>query len=93
MTAEEPETYAKEYEEALGADAAKAFEHGFPRYLAAFVFDIPFIQEPALRLLEKISEALPMTFWNFNPKDDWLAETPSQKEVRRTDRFCPAAPA
>ena len=85
LAAEEPETYAKEYEEALNAKAEEAFEHGFPRYLAAFVFDIPFIPEPTLRLLEKISEALPwpMTFWNFNPKDDWLAETPSQNDVKR----------
>ena len=82
---ENQETYAKEYEEALreGTDAAKAFEYGFPRYLAAFVFDVPFISKPALSLLEKMSEALPMTFWNFNPKDDWLAETPSEKEVKR----------
>ena len=85
LVQEEQNTYAKEYEDALSqaTDAKKAFEVGFPRYLTVFVFDIPFIPEPTLRLLEKISEAIPMTFWNFNPKDDWLAETPSQKEVVR----------
>ena len=83
LAEEEPETYAKEYVEAFQAQADTAFEHGFPRYLAVFVFDVPFIAEPTMRLLEKISEALPMTFWNFNPKGDWLAETPSTNEVKR----------
>ncbi|MBR6471887.1 MAG: exodeoxyribonuclease V subunit gamma, partial [Victivallales bacterium] len=85
LVQENQNSYAKEFEDALSpaTDAKKAFEVGFPRYPAVFVFDIPFIPEPMLRLLEKISEAMPMTFWNFNPKDDWLAETPSQKEVAR----------
>ncbi|MBO4619613.1 MAG: exodeoxyribonuclease V subunit gamma [Victivallales bacterium] len=83
LAAEEPETYAKEYVEAFQTRADQAFEHGFPHYLAVFVFDVPFISEPTMRLLEKISEALPITFWNFNPKGDWLAETPSANEVKR----------
>ena len=76
-------TYALEYELALQADAKKAFDFGFPKYKAVFLFDIPFMSQPTLRLLEKMSEAMPMTFWLFNPKDDWLAETNSEKEAKR----------
>ncbi len=85
LVQENPGTYAREYETALNeeTDAAKAFVYGFPKYLAVYVFDVPFISEPTLRLMEKMSEAMPMTFWNFNPMDEWLAETPSRKEVRR----------
>ena len=83
LAAEDPETYAKEYEEALRADADAAFANGFPRYRAVFLFDLPFIPAPTMLLLKKMAEALPMAFWNFNPKDDWLADTPSQAEVKR----------
>ena len=85
LVAENPNTYASDYACALqpGSDATEALRHDFPKYLAIHVFDIPFMPEPTLRLLEKISEALPITFWNFNPLGDWLGETPSQQEAQR----------
>jgi len=85
LVAENPDSYASDFERALQpeTDAALAMQHGFPKYLAVHVFDIPFMPEPTLRLLEKIAEALPVTFWNFNPLGDWLGETPSLKEAQR----------
>ena len=80
---EDKNTYALEYELALKSDASKAFEFGFPRYQAVFIFDVPFMSRPTLRILEKMSEAMSMTIWLFNPMDDWLAETISEKEAKR----------
>ncbi|MBR6372511.1 MAG: exodeoxyribonuclease V subunit gamma [Victivallales bacterium] len=81
-------TYAQDYAEAFqpGAEAHKALECGFPKYMAVHVFDAPFMSEPTLRILEKIAEAFPMTFWLFNPQGDWLADTPAEKEVKRMIR-------
>ncbi len=83
LVAENDGTYARDYDAAFqtGAEAAEALRHGFPRYQAVHVFDISFMPEPTLRLLEKIAEALPVTFWTFNPLDDWLGETPSRAEA------------
>jgi len=85
LVAGNPNTYASDYACALqpGSNATEAIRHEFPKYLAVHVFDIPFMPEPTLRLLEKISEAMPLTFWNFNPLGDWLGETPSQQEAQR----------
>ncbi|MBO4513448.1 MAG: exodeoxyribonuclease V subunit gamma [Victivallales bacterium] len=81
-------TYAQDYAKAFqpGADAHKALDCGFPKYMAIHVFDTPFMSEPTLRILEKMAEAFPMTFWLFNPQGDWLADTPAEKEVKRTIR-------
>ena len=81
-------TYAQDYAQAFqpDVDADKAQEHGFPNYMAIHVFDTPFMSEPTLRILERISEASPMTFWMFTPKVDWLLDTPSEKEVRNDIR-------
>ena len=83
LAAEEPQTYADDYAAALqeGADASRAFQNGFPRYLSIHIFDIPFMPEPTLRLLEKIAETTPLTFWTFNPISNWLAETSSKREA------------
>lgn len=78
-------TYAQDYAKAFqpGADAHDALGCGFPKYMAIHVFDTPFMSEPALHILEKMSEAMPITFWLFNPMYDWLADTPSAKEVKK----------
>ncbi len=84
LAAEDPRTYAADYEKAFSAgwDAKAAFAHGFPRYQEVHIFDIPFMPEPVLHLLEKISGAFPVTFWTFNPQADaWLGESPSVREA------------
>ena len=86
LAAQEPQTYARDYEEALRLPATRAFDGGFPRYLAVHLFDVPFIAEPALRLLQKFAEAVPMTFWTWNPARGWLGETPALKSVIRALR-------
>ena len=85
LVEEVPQTYADDYAAALSSDAdpSRAFQNGFPNYLSIHIFDIPFMPEPTLRLLEKIAEAKPITFWTFNPLGNWLAETSSKKEVLR----------
>lgn len=82
---ENKNSYASMYADALKktGDPQKAFTNGFPRYRAVHIFDIPFIQYPALCMLKKISSALPLVFWTFNPGKDWLAESPSKPERTR----------
>ena len=79
-------TYARQYDQALNGDrdgSREAYAHGFPEYLSIHVFDIPFIPEPSLHILEKIAKTVPVKFWVFNPQDDWIADTPSATEVKR----------
>ena len=85
LVGENDDTYARQYETALAEPdgSGKACRCGFPDYLSVHVFDIPFIPEPTLRLLEKISRTFPMKFWNFNPTGAWLGETPSSGENAR----------
>ena len=85
LTEENPGTYVAAYERAFAEpDGSRtAFADGFPKYLSVHVFDIPFIPEPTLKMLEKIAHTLPMKFWIFNPMDNWLAETPSRNETKR----------
>lgn len=69
-----PGTYVKDYEKALdpAADLESAFAHGFPRYEAVHVFDTTFAPKIFLDFLKRISEKLPVTFWNFRPlKRQW----------------------
>ena len=83
LVTQEKETYALDYEKALCKtfDARTAFDNGFPKYLGVHVFDIPFMPEATMCLLNKISEAMPITFWSFNPLvGDWLAETQSKQK-------------
>jgi len=88
LAAEDPGTYARDFETAFlpETDAAAALRNGFPHYRGIHVFDIPFLPEPMLRLLEKISEAIPLNVWCFNPQSEWLANTPSSRETVREMR-------
>ncbi len=83
LTAEDPHSYARDYETAFRPEtrADTALRHGFPHYRGIHVFDISFLPEPMLRMLEKISEAIPMHVWCFNPQSEWLADTPSKRET------------
>ncbi len=77
-------SYAKDYDCALSADNhRKAIDNGFPDYISVHVFDIPDMPEPTLRLLEKLSDELDVTFWTFNPCGDWLADTLTKKSAVR----------
>ncbi|MBO7721116.1 MAG: exodeoxyribonuclease V subunit gamma [Kiritimatiellae bacterium] len=75
LVQEVPDTYTRDYEAALAADADLdlAFANGFPRYEAVHVFDVATAPLPYLRMLERIAARLPVCLWNFNPvKDYWL---------------------
>ncbi len=77
-------SYAKDYNCVLNDDNNRnAIANGFPDYVSVHVFDIPDMPEPTLRLLEKLSEELDVTFWTFNPCGDWLADTPTKKSAVR----------
>ncbi len=77
LVAQYPQTYNKDYAEALdeSADLEAAYANGFPRYEAVHVFDVAFSTKPFLCFLERIAHKLPVTFWNFNPvKREWTGE-------------------
>ena len=78
-------TYAADYAEALAPDfdPARAFANGFPRYAAVHVFDVADAPWPYLSMLAKLSEAVPVSFWTFNPSRDFWLEDPTKKQRLR----------
>ena len=85
LAQEVPGTYTRDYARALGAetDPQAAFANGFSRYAAIHVFDVAFAPWPYLLMLRKMSEAVPTTFWNFNPSRDYWLDDATKKEARR----------
>ncbi len=82
LVQQDPQTYASDYGKALFGDIARpAIDNGFPDYLSVHLFDIPDMPEPTFFLLEKIAREMNVTFWSFNPAGDWLADTPTTREV------------
>ena len=78
-------TYARDYVQALAADAnpAVAFDNGFPNYSSIHVFDVADAPWPWLAMLRKISEAVPVTLWNFNPSFAYWLDNPTKKQAIR----------
>ena len=86
LVKEDAGSYAAEYAQAFQeGDAAQACDAGFPKYLSIHIFDIPYLPEAMLRMLEKLgaSPQVKMTFWTFNPQGNWLGETTSKSETIR----------
>ncbi|MGN0852172.1 MAG: exodeoxyribonuclease V subunit gamma [Kiritimatiellia bacterium] len=85
LVAEDGETYARDYATVLDgdADAARAFGNGFCRYDAVHVFDVASAPSPYLRMLQKISQVLPVLFWNFNPSRAYWLDDPARRERKR----------
>ena len=86
LVKEDAGSYAAEYAQAFQeGDAAQACDAGFPKYLSIHIFDIPYLPEAMLRMLEKLgaSPQVKMTFWTFNPQGNWLGETASKSETIR----------
>ena len=85
LAQESPGTYTRDYVHALGseADPQTAFANGFPRYAAIHVFDVAFAPWPYLQMLRKMSEAVPTTFWNFNPSREYWLDDATKKQAQR----------
>ena len=89
---EAPGTYARDYAAALAADAdpSEALHNGFPGYAAIHVFDVAAAPWPYLLMLKKMSEAIPTTFWTFNPSRAYWLDDPTRRmahsETARTLR-------
>ena len=85
LAREVPDTYTRDYAHALGAgaDPQTAFANGFPRYESIHVFDVAFAPWPYLLMLRKMSDAVPTTFWNFNPSHDYWLDDATKKQAQR----------
>ena len=85
LVSETPDTYTRDYASALSADAdpSVAFSNGFPRYTAIHVFDVAAAPWPYLLMLQKISKAIPTTFWTFNPSRAYWLDDPDLKTAKR----------
>ncbi|MGN0887220.1 MAG: exodeoxyribonuclease V subunit gamma [Candidatus Spyradenecus sp.] len=83
LVAEEPGTYARDYEAALAADCdpEQAFAAGFPRYAGVAVFDVSVAPWPYLKMLEQLSRVLPMIWWSFNPAQTYWLENPTKRQA------------
>lgn len=83
LVAEEPGTYARDYEVALAAEAdpERAFAAGFPRYAGVAVFDVSVAPWPYLKMLAQISRVLPMIWWTFNPSQAYWLENPTKRQA------------
>ena len=80
-----PDTYTRDYARALAANAdpSIALRNGFPRYAAIHVFDVAAAPWPYLLMLKKMSEAIPTTFWTFNPSRAYWLDDPSRRMAQR----------
>lgn len=85
LVQEVPDTYTRDYAQVLGAggNPESAFENGFCRYSAIYVFDVAFAPWPYLLMLQKISAVIPTTFWNFNPSREYWLDDATKKEAQR----------
>lgn len=85
LAQEDPGTYTRDYIRALGAGVGPlaAFDNGFMRYSAIHVFDVAFAPWPYLLMLQKVSEAIPTTFWNFNPSREYWLDDVTKREAQR----------
>ena len=83
LVAEEPGTYARDYEVALAAEAdpERAFAAGFPRYEGVAVFDVSVAPWPYLKMLAQISRVLPMIWLTFNPSQAYWLENPTKRQA------------
>lgn len=85
LVRETPETYTRDYARALAADAdpSVALRNGFPDYAAIHVFDVAAAPWPYLLMLKKMSEAIPATFWTFNPSRTYWLDDPDRRKAQR----------
>ena len=85
LVRETPDTYTRDYAQALAEDAdpSAALRNGFPRYTAIHVFDVAAAPWPYLLMLKKMSDAIPTTFWTFNPSRAYWLDDPGRRKARR----------
>ena len=85
LVKEAPGTYTRDYAAALAADAdpSEALRNGFPGYAALHVFDVAVAPWPYLLMLKKMSEAIPTTFWTFNPSRAYWLDDPTRRMAHR----------
>lgn len=85
LVQESPETYARDYEMALAAEAPpeKAFEAGFPRYAGVAVFDVSVAPRPYLHMLRQVARVLPTVWWTFNPSYDYWLDDATKPQAAR----------